>query len=365
MFKNVTLIVALVAILIVMVLPLPPQSKTVVVVALLLGIVFFKRGYLYVAIASRALNGKKPDEEKAWRYYEKGWQAGLSPTYTVMLGNLFVQRGDAVMAARILDSVIAKEERRSKPNAGVLANARTSRSMAYWVLGDIDSAIRILQQVRQEGGPADKNLYINLGSYLLEQHLLDDAWEVIEEAAAKMPESPGMIDNRGWYLLLSGAMESAEKLYDELIDDSKPRFPEAYVHAAQVKTALGNIPKARGLYEEALTKPFYHTTGVSKEEIQKMLTALDSIKFNSEKFREEREVEELEEVLYDEVDLLMTKPPTPRWMMTTILNRIPTWRMRTTWMKMIPWSTMSWARNPKSTMMSMRTKRITANRERT
>jgi len=275
MFKNLTLTVVMLVILVVVMLPLPQQVKTVLVILVILGLVFYRRGYIFVAIASKALNAKKPDEAKAWRYYELGWKAGLPPNYTIMLGNLFAQRGDPAVAARILDSVIEKQNKAKKPDGAIIASASTSRSMVYWVQGDIEAAIAILYKVR-ESGQGDKNLYINLTSYLLEEGRLDEAWSMIEESSAKMAESPGMADNRGWYLLLTGALKPAEKLYNELLKDSKPRFPEAYAHAAQVKAVLGKTTRARELYTEALTKPFYQTTSITREEVLSALEKLEA-----------------------------------------------------------------------------------------
>jgi tetratricopeptide (TPR) repeat protein len=307
MFKNLTLTVVMIVILVVVMLPLPQQVKTVLVVLVILGLVFYRRGYIFVAIASRALNGKKPDEAKAWRYYELGWKAGLPPNYTIMLGNLFAQRGDAAVAARILDSVIEKQQRSRKPDAAIIASASTSRSMVYWVQGDIEAAIAILNKVR-DSGQGDKNLYINLTSYLLESGRLEEAYVMIEEASAKMAESPGMADNRGWYLLLTGAYKQAEKLYHELLKDSKPRFPEAYAHAAQVKAALGKNTRARELYNEALTKPFYQTTSITKEEV---LAALDALGDKDLEWAPDLDVEDDLEIegLEDDEDLFEEYEP--------------------------------------------------------
>ncbi|MHC1692764.1 MAG: tetratricopeptide repeat protein [Sphaerochaetaceae bacterium] len=276
MLKNLTMTAVLAALLIVVMLPIAQMYKLVLILLIIVVLLVFKRGYLYVVLGSRILNNTKKDPQKAWYYYEKAWKAGLSPSYTVMLGNLFIQKGDIHIAASILDSVITRQNHARKPNATILANASTSRSMAYYVMGDIQTAIGILQDIRKLG-KGDKNLYINLVSFLLEAGRLPEAWEAIQEAAANMPETPGMLDNRGWYLLLSGDLAGAEKLYNTLIADSKPRFPEAYVHAAQVKTALGKISTARGLYEQALAKPFYQTSGITEKEVRGMLSALDTM----------------------------------------------------------------------------------------
>ena len=174
------------------------------------------------------------------------------------------------------------------------------------MLGDVQAAIAILYEVRAEG-QADKNLYLNLTSYLLEQQRLDEAWVIIEEAAEKMTESPGMTDKRGWCLLLVGNYREADKLYNSLITDSKPRFPEAYVHAAQAKTALGKINKAKELYEEALTKAFYQTSGISMEEVRTLLLELESVQVELD-MMDDVDAEELEDVLYEE-DLFDDESP--------------------------------------------------------
>ncbi len=102
MFKNLTLTVVMLVILVVVMLPLPQQVKTVLVILVILSLVFYRRGYIFVAIASKALNGKKPDEAKAWRYYELGWKQ-VCHQLPHHAGNLFAQR-ETLRRARILDS---------------------------------------------------------------------------------------------------------------------------------------------------------------------------------------------------------------------------------------------------------------------
>lgn len=274
MSKNVSTVATIIAVLVTLMLPIAQSAKVGLVVVVLGVLLYLKRGYVLVALASRAMNAKTPDEAKAWRLYEQGWKAGLAPKYTVMLANLFLQRGDAAVALRMLEALVEKERRRKKPDGNLIASALTSQSMALWVTGRTGEAIEVLQSVRSDG-KGDKNLYINLGSYLLEKGRLAEAEKVILEGAKAMPETPGMLDNRAWLLLETGRLQEAERIFDTLIADSKPRFPEAFVHAAMVKVALGKFEKARELYREALDKPFYRTTGYSKESIQRSLQAIE------------------------------------------------------------------------------------------
>lgn len=279
--RNQSFLVLLIVVVGIMVMPIAQTAKLALVVLALLVLLYLKRGYFYVALGSRALNAKEPDEEKAWRFYEQGWKAGLPLHYTVMLGNLFVQRGDAAVALKIFDSVLVRATRKRGQNAEIAISATVSRSMALWVLNRREEAIESLMEVRK-GGKMDKNLAINLGSYLLEEGRLDEARQLIDEASSQLPENPGMTDNRGHLMLLVGQLSAAHALYERFLAEGTPQFPEAYVHAAQVNIALGKYGRAGKQLHEALTKPFYQTSVVTKETVETMLAQIADLHDSSD-----------------------------------------------------------------------------------
>jgi hypothetical protein len=167
-----------------------------------------------------------------------------------MLGNLFVQRGDAAVALEIYDSVIGKEQRRRQGgDATITGAARVGRSMALWVLGEKKQAIDEL-----------------------------------------------VTDNRGHYLYLTGAYGEADVLYAKLLGESSPKFPEAYVHAAQVAVALEDAPRAIKLLREALGRPIYQTSTITKAEVERMLLHL----LDPDANEEDLEDRELISVLYED-----------------------------------------------------------------
>lgn len=253
------------------VLPVTRTIKIVMIVVALVLLLFLKRGTLYVILASRALDGKgKGGEERAWRLYRKAWKAGLEPKYNLMMANLFSQRGDAAVALEILDSVVKRAERFKKRDPHMLTNAKTSKSMALWILDRRDEAIELLQSII-DGGWIDKNIAVNLGSYLLEEKRLKEAKKLIKESSNLLDESPGMLDNRGYYLYLTRSYHEAQRLYDSLIVDREPNFPEAYYHAALVKIALGKHRTAIILLQRALECPFFKTSTITEGEIQTLL----------------------------------------------------------------------------------------------
>ena len=296
--KNPTLLVVLAAIILAMILPVSQSAKTVIVAGILLGFVFLKRGYVYVALGSFFLNRKGANNEKrAWNLYNKGWKAGLAPSYVLMLGNLFVQRGDVEIALEIYDMIILKGEKNNTKYKAIEKSAKVSRSMALWIIGKEEEAIDTLFKVK-ETGYLDANLAINLGTYLIETQRLDEAETLIEEARKEIQEVGGMIDNRGHLLFLNGSLLEAEILYNEFLSDKKPTFPEAYVHAGEVKMALGKYSKAVSYFEKALTFPFYQTSTIDKSEVERLLGEVRDLE-NVDIDEKDIDDEELEASLYD------------------------------------------------------------------
>ncbi|MDD5077293.1 MAG: hypothetical protein PHS18_09395, partial [Sphaerochaetaceae bacterium] len=76
MSKNKTFAIVIAVVLVIAVLPVSQLVRILIAVGLAAVFMFYKRGYLYVAMASKAMNAKQPDSDKAWRLYEKGWKAG-------------------------------------------------------------------------------------------------------------------------------------------------------------------------------------------------------------------------------------------------------------------------------------------------
>ncbi len=296
--KNPTLLVLLAAIIVSMILPVSQSVKIILVIGILSGFIFLKRGYIFVAFGSLFLNKKgEKNEKRAWRFYTKGYKAGLAPSYLLMLGNLFVQRGDVHTALEIYDTIILKGEKGHVAYKEIAKSASVSRSMALWILGKEEEAIDTLYKVKASGY-IDANLAINLGTYLIESERLDEAKELIDEAREQIQEVGGMIDNRGHLLFLTGSLLEAEILYDNFLKEKKPTFPESYVHAGEVKMALGKYGKAASYFAKALTFPFYQTSTVEKSEVERLLGEVKDLENIDIDEKDELE-EDLEASLYD------------------------------------------------------------------
>ena len=244
--------------------------KIAIDVLLILLFLFVRRGYIYFYRGALAMN--KGPQEKIWTNFEKALGAGVDTERKVMIGSAFVQRGDAARGVEILEKVIAN------PRAKDFANTATiTCSMGYWRLGDMDKAIAVLEELLGTGY-RDDNLSVNLESYLLERKDLEGAKKAIETGRPEKTETNGLMDNRGWFYIQSGEWDKAKEVYDELIDDRNAKFPEAYLHGAQVSIHEDNIEQAIDRLSWGIGKKFYGTCMFTKEYMEKILLGLQNPK---------------------------------------------------------------------------------------
>lgn len=235
---------------------------------LILTFIFVRRGYILLSIG--AMNFKKGNLDKAFSSLEKALKAGLDPERRNMVGSAYIQQGDAARGVQILEGVKADSK------AGEHANVATvTCSMGYWRLGEKDKAISSLEELRATGYKND-NLSINLETYLLEMGELKKAKDLITENRKEGTENNGLLDNRGWYYILSGNWKKAKEVFDELIDERNAKFPEAYLHGAQVSVHDGDISQAIDRLGWGASKKFSSTCMSTKEYFDKLLLGLEN-----------------------------------------------------------------------------------------
>ncbi len=271
--QNLGLWIAILVVVLVLILPISPWCRVLILVVLAAGFAYYRRGLIYFLMGNRKMVGNKkkniaPTPEKAWPYYRKAVESNLHPSYVAVVGSTFIQQGDVEYGMLCLDKVISKV-----PGTELANSAKVAKSMGYWRMNRLEDAIAILDEVH-ESGYTDKNLYINLGTYLMEAGDFRRAKKILDEARKLGPESPGITDNRGWYDIATGEWNGARKLYKELVEDRTPKFPEAYMHAAQVQIHFGDIESAIDLLERAIGQRFVLTAGAQASVLQEMLERL-------------------------------------------------------------------------------------------
>ena len=244
--------------------------KIAIDVLLILLFLYIRRGYIFFYRGAVAMN--KGPEEKIWPNLEKALKAGVDTERQVMIGSAYVQRGDAARGVEVLEKVMAN------PKAGDFAKTATiTCSMGYWRLGNMDKAIEVLEEL-QATGYTDDNLSVNLESYLLEKKDLKGAKKAIDKGRPEKTETNGLMDNRGWYYIQKGEWDKAREVYDELIDDRNAKFPEAYLHGAQVSIHENDIEQAIDRLGWGIGKKFFGTCMFTKQYMEKILLGLQNPK---------------------------------------------------------------------------------------
>ena len=237
-------------------------------VVIILTFVFLMRGYIYVAMG--AMNFKKGRMEKAWRNLEKALKAGVDADRRNMIGSAYIQQGDAARGVRILEGVISDSKAVDHRNVAIV-----TCSMGYWRLGQHEKAISSLEDLRETGYKND-NLSINLETYLLETGNLDRVRAIMGENRADRTENNGLMDNRGWYYILTGEWDKAKEIFDELIDERNAKFPEAYLHGAQVSIHNGDIKQAIDRMGWGTARKFTLTCMSTREYFDRILMGLEN-----------------------------------------------------------------------------------------
>lgn len=253
-------------------LPVNGIIKLILILAISFFILYINRSLFYFILGNRNYMSKKEEnKEKTWKYYRKAYNANLIDKYKITMASILIQKNDYNFGGVILDSVInnSKDEK-------LINLSKIQKSMVYQLNGEIDKAIAILEEVKASGYN-DKNLMINLGTYLLYNNELKKAEELVKESVDEEKTSSGILDNHGWWYMIQGNWEKAYQVYIDILD-RKPRFPDPYVHAAQVFLHYNNVEKAIECLNEALNKIWTNTILFTKENITQMINNLESEK---------------------------------------------------------------------------------------
>ncbi len=248
---------------------MPSIVKASILLALGALFLYFQRSFLFFAQANRELMKPSPRTDKVWTSYKKACAAGLPAPRIVSVANAFIQRGDAAYGRELLHrpEVEELEDKTLKNQIQLILSMADTRE------GNMPQAIERLQALYEEG-VREKTLFINLTTYLLAEGFSDKADLLLAEADEAGLTSPGLDDNKGWSAILQDKWDEAAEIYDALLEGSGPGFPEAYLHAAQVRFHLNLVEDGIALLGLALTKRFSYVTGADKDVIQQMIDRL-------------------------------------------------------------------------------------------
>lgn len=260
MSKNkITGLIGIVAMFFIASLPINTTAKIGLTILIFALVFYINRAFFYFMRGNKILMSKKQiDFEKVWQLYEKAYKAKLPFKYRVTMGNILALRGDAEFAKEVLNSVIDNCKDQQLVN-----KAKVQKSMTLERLGDINGAIKILDELHKNGYK-DRSLSINLSSYLIFIDKIEESKKILRDSKDLINSSTGLLDNKGWIYILENEWDKAAVLFKDVVE-REPKFPDPYIHYAQVKLHFGQKKEAINLLNTALEKTWSKVTFFNKE----------------------------------------------------------------------------------------------------
>lgn len=196
-------------------------------------------GMFFYSKAAKVLKVKtRENYNKATLYLEKAVKWGINENAQISAGTLMVQYGNIENGGEVLKRIVetAKDKK-------VVGGAKISLSMYYWLNKDLDRAIELCQEARGDG-IKDKNLYVNLLTYLLEKEDMKEYKKVMKECNDLSMATPAMLDMEAAVAIYNKDWKKAGEYLKSLFDKTVPGYKDPYIHQAMILMHYGEWEEA-------------------------------------------------------------------------------------------------------------------------
>lgn len=195
-------------------------------------------GTIYYTKGTKFLQGSNPDVKKAVPYFEKAVKRTLDPQSAIIAATILVQYGDMETGRRIL------EEYTSSTDKKLQGTSKISLSMYWWVKRDLGKALEMVEDVYNNSTYRDRNLYINLLTFYLEEGRYKEFKKLLRDAKDKGLKIPATVDLEASYYMTQSDWAKCGMLTRTLFEDGKPKFIDPYLHEAMVQLHYGKWENA-------------------------------------------------------------------------------------------------------------------------
>lgn len=268
--QGISVIILITVFILVVAIPLTNIIKLILMAAALVVIALNSRGNAYYAKANKIINSKNMARmNEAVVLYMKAVKAGISTNYQLMAGTIILQYGDIEEGKKILSRLT------NDGNKDIRCVSKLSLSMYYWIKKDLNKAIDLCVETKDEGY-RNHNLYVNLATYYLCSDNQKQFQKIVKEASSNNMLSVPLIDLQAAYYMLQGNWNTAGGLLTKLFKQVTPSFPDPYVHMAQIKLHYGNVKDAIEYLKSGLDSIFSNTVLFQKKELEDMLRGLEN-----------------------------------------------------------------------------------------
>lgn len=205
----------------------------------------------------------KKNYEKAFRMYEKAYKSSRRKfTVDLAYAQALLRYGKPEKALEILDKILYLRLTKE-----IKFPAKQTRSLIYYKLGRTEEAYEEAKELFEDGYTTS-NMYCLVGLMMIANNEpIDETLAFCERAYDYDSDNRDIIDNLLVCYIKTNNVEKAKELAD-LIVDKYPAFVEAWFHAAQVYSILGDKNKALDYLENIKNCERSYLTTVSEEDIE-------------------------------------------------------------------------------------------------
>jgi tetratricopeptide (TPR) repeat protein len=212
-------------------------------------------------------NHSRKKLDKAEKYYKSGMEKGMDKAnYRLAYGVLLLKKGEFAKAKDIFSGILI-----NTPKENTKMMAKTNLSLAYWKLGEIDTAIEMLEEVQRKYN--NSRVYGTLGYLLIEKGDLDKALEYNLQALDYDDEDPVILDNLAQTYYFMGDIEKAKKYFKEaavLKDDQA----DTLYYLGCIYADQGDIEQAKEKLNKALECNITTLSTITREQVEDKLKEL-------------------------------------------------------------------------------------------
>lgn len=217
------------------------------------------------------LNHSKKKYSEAEKYYREAVELGMTKgNYKLSYGVLLLNRGKFEEAKELFSKVLIDYSQTEKTRT----RAKMNLALAYWKLGDVDTAIEMLMELQLKFNTS--RIYGSLGYMLIEKGDLERALEYNLEALDYDDEDPVILDNLAQTYYEMNEIEQAKELFLK-VEEIKPDQVTTLYYLACIYEREGNRALALEKLSRALECDITPLSTISRQEIQGKFDELQAI----------------------------------------------------------------------------------------
>jgi tetratricopeptide (TPR) repeat protein len=215
-------------------------------------------------------NQVRRDEGKAYYWYKKAEKHDMTAAnFQMSYGVLLLRMGHFEKAKQLFERLMVFFPRDEK----VKDNAKINISMAYWKLGDLDTALERMTEMHNK--LKSSKTYGTLGYLLIDKGDLEEALKFNMEALDYDDTDPVVLDNLGQIYYRMGDMDKAFEYFEKAYREKEDQADTLY-YLGDIYMQRGQKEKAREFLQKALDCNISALSTIKREDIEEKMRELTS-----------------------------------------------------------------------------------------